>query len=152
MIKINSVRNSMLILVFCFLCSNVIGQDMGALKIKDIKVVIDNKEINTADISYPFEWNKDSKEYLLYAGNNLSIVAKYKITTYKSSRSSLKNSALNVTIRYYTVMNEKKSKRRSEKIFYLDQKREFNVDELFTFKDGYNTSSVKLTYTAELTE
>lgn len=152
MIRINSVRNSMLVLVFCLLCSNVIGQNLGSLKIKDIKVVIDNKEINTADISYPFEWNKDSKEYLLYAGNNLSIVAKYKITTYKSSRSSLKNSALNVIIRYYTVMNEKKSKRRSEKIFYLDQKREFNVDELFTFKDGYNASSVKLTYTAELTE
>jgi hypothetical protein len=152
MIKINPVRNSMLILFFCFLFTSVVGQNMGSLKIKDIRVVIDNKEMNSADISYPFEWNKDSKEYLLYAGDNLSIVAKYKITTYKSSRSSLKNSALNVIIRYYTVMDEKKSKRRSEKIFYLDQKREFNVDELFTFKNDYNTSSVKLTYTAELIE
>ena len=151
MITTNPARVSRLLLIGFFLITKMgNAQTTGSLKIQNIKLTIDGKEVTSPDLTLPFEWSKDSKEYQLYTGDQLSIMAKYRISTHKSSRSSVKNSALNVIINYYVTMGEEKDKRRSEKIFYLDQARQFNVEDLFTIKKGYDNSIIKLNYTAAL--
>ncbi|MEO6169191.1 MAG: hypothetical protein ABIO46_03745 [Chitinophagales bacterium] len=49
-------------------------------------------------------------------------------------------------------MNDKKDRRRSEKIFYPHQERRFLVEELLVFKDGFNNSNITLSYTGVLSQ
>ncbi|HUM45782.1 MAG TPA: hypothetical protein PLD84_02565 [Chitinophagales bacterium] len=152
MIKAISAISTLFLLSLLLFSAAGYAQTTGTLKIQNIRLVIDGKETTSPDLTLPFEWSKDSQEFPLYKNDQFSIVAKYRLSTHKSPRSSLKSSALNVIINYYMVMNGDKDKRRSEKIFYLDQERQFNVEELFVFKEGFNNSNVKLSYTGVLSQ
>jgi hypothetical protein len=89
---------------------------------------------------------ENNKDNILYNDPKLNIIAKYKIQSYNSKRSSTKSTGVKVTITYYSNYGEEKDKRTFEKVFYLDQDRKIDVKEVFVYKNGLQPITLTLTY------
>ncbi len=74
-----------------------------------------------------------------------------KVSTHKSPRSSVKDSAVNLIMELDLLENgKKKDNRRVEKIFYMDQKRTTTFSEKFVIKKGIDVRTIAVKFDAEI--
>lgn len=91
-----------------------------------------------------------TEETILFAGNDLEIKAHFKVSTHKSPRSSVKDSAVNLEMTLYLYAAGKKDKRRVDKIYYMDQDRSSAFKETFIIKNGIDIRKIEVSFAAQI--
>jgi phospholipase/lecithinase/hemolysin len=88
------------------------------------------------DVSAMIKGAEGSDRVMIFAGQDISLESRVKVSTQNVKRSSLKSSAVNAIFEIDLKVNGKKDNRRVEKIYYMDQERHSHFKEKFVFKDG----------------
>lgn len=83
---------------------------------------------------------------VLLSAGDVTVKVRAKVKTHSSPRSSLKDSAVNLTLDLFTQAGKGKDSKRVEKIFYLDQSRSGSVTQRFNFKNGLDMRPLTLSF------
>lgn len=116
--------------------------------ISKMRIIIAKKDTIQGNNTQVILKNKSSKEeVILFNNSNLKITATYKVYTNEGvRRSNLKKSAVNVEVNYTFFYNGKKNKIKTERIFYLDDDRKFEEEQMAVFKEGINNKLIQIKY------
>jgi hypothetical protein len=111
-------------------------------------VVVKNQTDSVMGVPFNIYLKDDTKnrENILINSEKLNIKANFAIASNNNKRSSTKSGSVRVTVTYYSFFNEKKDKRKTEYIFYLNNERKFEVKETFVFGNGLKATQYTLTY------
>jgi hypothetical protein len=115
-------------------------------------ITITEKEMvtNINDATLQLNGDEGAKRQVIYVGNDTEVKMRAKVTTYNVRRSSLKDSAVNLTFEIDMNAGKDHDNKRVEKIFYLDQSRTGKVTERFNFKDGITVRGITLKFDVEI--
>jgi hypothetical protein len=105
---------------------------------------------NINDVTLPLNGDEGSKRQVIYMGGNTEVKMRAKVTTHNVRRSSLKDSAVNITFEIDVNAGKDHDNKRVEKVFYLDQSRKGTVTERFNFKDGITMRGITLKFDVEI--
>jgi len=121
--------------------------------VKISNVTITEKEAVSPgkDVTTALNGSEGSEKVVLFTDGPLAVRTWFKVTTHKSPRSSLKDSAVNLVMELDLLENgKKKDNRRVEKIFYMDQKRSTTFTEKFVIKKGIDVRTITVKFDAEI--
>ena len=128
----------------------LIGTAQTVVILEDV-VIQDQENTYTAEgRTITLDKAEGSEETILFAGNDLEVKAHFKVSTHKSPRSSMKDSAVNLEMTLYLYAAGKKDKRRVDKIYYMDQERSSTFKETFVIKNGIDIRKIEVSFAAQL--
>lgn len=115
-------------------------------------VAITEKEVVTSgsDATLRMKNAEGVERQVIYDRDGVKVNVKAKVTTHNVRRSSLKDSAVNLTFEIDMDINKDHDNKRVEKIFYLDQSRTGKVTQRFNFKNGITMRGITLTFDVEI--
>ncbi|MEZ4808489.1 MAG: hypothetical protein R2815_13580 [Flavobacteriales bacterium] len=105
-------------------------------KISNVTITEKEQVTNGMDVTAAIKGSEGSDRVVIYAGQDMTLKSKVKVTTQNVRRSSLKSSAVNAIFEIDLTVDGKKDNRRIEKIYYMDQERKSTFKEKFVFKNG----------------
>ncbi len=88
------------------------------------------------DVSAMIKGAEGSDRVVIFAGQDVTLESRVKVSTQNVKRSSVKSSAVNAIFEIDLRVDGKKDNRRVEKIYYMDQERRSHFKEKFVFKEG----------------
>lgn len=143
----------------CFLFAIIIvsfsihAQGMRQLSFDDIKVEMKGVVLEGIKGIHPFAEGKNCGPYQFFQSDSLKISVKYKLVSNSSRRSSIKDSAIKLKMEYFIDYKGMATTKKSEKIYFLDDKQQFTEKEVFSFQSGrYANTVVRLSYSGKLSD
>ena len=128
----------------------LVGTAQTVVILEDV-VIQDQENTYTAEgRTITLDKAEGSEETILFAGNDLEVKAHFKVSTHKSPRSSMKDSAVNLEMTLYLYAAGKKDKRRVDKIYYMDQERSSTFKETFVIKNGIDIRKIEVSFAAQI--
>ena len=128
----------------------LVGTAQTVVILEDV-VIQDQENTYTAEgRTITLDKAEGSEETILFAGNDLEVKAHFKVSTHKSPRSSMKDSAVNLEMTLYLYAAGKKDKRRVDKIYYMDQERSSTFKETFVIKNGIDIRKIEVSFAARI--
>lgn len=122
-------------------------------RVRITNLTITEKEVATpgAEASAQLNGAEGSERVVLFSDGAFSLRTWFKVSTHKSPRSSLKDSAVNLIMELDLLENgKKKDNRRVEKIFYMDQSRTTTFNEKFVIKKGIDVRTIQVKFDATI--
>ena len=121
------------------------------VKISNVSVTEKEAVAQGKDVSTALNGSEGSEKITLFTDGPMAVRTWFKITTHKSPRSSLKDSAVNLIMELDLLENgKKKDNRRVMKIFYMDQKRSTTFTEKFVIKNGIDVRTITVMFDAQI--
>lgn len=105
-------------------------------KISNVTITEKDQVQNGMDVSAMIKGAEGSDRVAVFAGQDVTLESRVKVSTQSVKRSSLKSSAVNAIFEIDLKVDGKKDNRRVEKIYYMDQERKSHFKEKFVFKNG----------------
>ncbi len=105
-------------------------------KISNVTITENEKVQNGMDVTAMIKGAEGSDRVVIFAGQEVTLESRVKVSTQNVKRSSLKSSAVNAIFEIDLKVDGKKDNRRVEKIYYMDQERKSHFKEKFVFKNG----------------
>jgi hypothetical protein len=136
-----------------FIVLSAPAQSMRQLYFDQVKVEVKGTTVNGLVGAYPFAEGKVSGPYQLFQSDSLKISVKYKMVSNSSRRSSVMDSGIKLKIEYYVDYMGMTTTKKSEKMYFLDDRQQFSEKDVFTFQSGRFASSViRLSYNGRFSE
>lgn len=132
-------------LSFCAL-----AQKTAVIRVNEVLVKINGLQETGGPVSIPVEVNDRSAAQTLFSNGELVIKASYKLADLKSNRSDNKAAGIRFRITYTCTYKGKKTERKVERFFFLNDERKFEEKDVFVFSSGINNTKVELRYTGQL--
>ena len=112
----------------------------------EVRAMEPQDSLHGNDVTIQLNRAEGKDNTLLLAAGDVNVKVRAKVKTHSSPRSSLKDSAVNLTLDLFTQAGNRKDKKRVEKIFYLDQSRSGTVTQRFNFKNGLDMRPLTLSF------
>jgi hypothetical protein len=139
------------ILLSLFLLAGTLLQSQTIVKISNVTITEKENLTNGTDVTTALHGAEGSERVMLFTDGPTTIRTWFKVSTHKSPRSSIKDSAVNLIMELDLLENgKKKDNRRVEKIFYMDQARSTTFSEEFVIKSGINVRVLKVKFDAAI--
>ena len=116
----------------------------------DVRALDRNDSLHGTDATIQLNKAEGSDNAVLMTAGDVIVKVTAKVTTHKSPRSSLKDSAVNLDLDITMKAGKEKDTKHVEKIFYMDQKRRGTVTQRFNFKNGINMRTITLTFNVSI--
>ncbi len=126
------------------------AQKFAKVKINEVTVKINGQEFKGGAVTIPVEISDKSEPHILYSGNGVKISATYKLMDMKSGRSDHKETGIRFKIKYRCEYTGKTENRLVERMFFLNDKREFDEKDYFAFNDKIKSTRIEFKYTGRL--
>ncbi|MCC7501103.1 MAG: hypothetical protein IT229_01145 [Flavobacteriales bacterium] len=121
------------------------------VKITNVTITSQEQETKGANATSVLNGSEGSERITLFTDGAYAVRTWMKVSTHKSPRSSVKDSAVNLIMELDLLENgKKKDNRRVEKIFYMDQKRTTTFSEKFVIKKGIDVRTIAVKFDAEI--
>lgn len=98
------------------------------------------------DVTIQLNHAEGKDNTVILTAGDVNVKVRAKVKTHSSPRSSLKDSAVNLTLDLSVQAGKGQDNKRVEKIFYLDQSRSGIVTQRFNFKNGLDMRSITLSF------
>ena len=129
------------------------SQNKVSLALSNISVNLDGNQFQGEDQKFPFQYGRSTPDQVVYSKDGTVIIASFKLTSPKTSRSELKNSSVNLNVNYKVEYAGSKRTKSAEHIYYFDANRQFESQETFSFKlNNYSVKVVKFSFKAQIIE
>ncbi len=102
------------------------------------------------DVTAMIKGAEGSDRVVIFAGQDIILESRVKVSTQNVKRSSLKSSAVNAIFEIDLKVDGKKDNRRVEKIYYMDQERTSHFKEKFVFKNGNQVRVITVEFDGNL--
>jgi len=102
------------------------------------------------DVSAVINGAEGSDRVVIFAGQDITLESRVKVSTQNVERSSLKSSAVNAIFEIDLKVDGQKDNRRVEKIYYMDQERKSSFAEKFVFKNGNKVRVITVSFEGSL--
>lgn len=102
------------------------------------------------DVTAMIKGAEGSDRVVIFAGQDITLESRVKVSTQNVKRSSLKSSAVNAIFEIDLKVDGKKDNRRVEKIYYMDQERTSHFKEKFVFKNGNQVRVITVEFDGNL--
>ena len=102
------------------------------------------------DVTIQLNRAEGKENTVILSAGDVNVKVRAKVKTHSSPRSSLKDSAVNLTLDLTVQAGKGKDNKRVEKIFYLDQSRSGVVTQRFNFKNGLDMRSITLSFNVSI--
>lgn len=112
----------------------------------EVRALDRQDSIQGTDATIQLNRAEGKDDTVILSAGDVTVKVRAKVKTHSSPRSSLKDSAVNLTLDLFTQAGKEKDKKRVEKIFYLDQSRTGTVTQRFNFKNGLDMRSITLSF------
>lgn len=119
-------------------------------RITNVTITEQDQVVQGMDATAEIKGAEGSDHVVIYAGQNMELRSKVKVTTQNVRRSSLKSSAVNAIFEIDLKVDGKKDNRRVEKIYYMDQDRGSSFKEKFVFKNGNKVRVITVAFEGRL--
>jgi hypothetical protein len=119
-------------------------------RISNVTITEKESTVNGLDVTAEIKGSEGSDRVVMYAGQDMELRSKVKVSTQNVARSSLKSSAVNAIFEIDLVVDGKKGNRRVEKIYYMDQERASKFSEKFVFKNGNQVRVITVAFEGRL--
>lgn len=118
--------------------------------ITGVTITENEQVVNGQDVTAEIRGAEGSDRVVIFAGQDMELRTKVKITTQNVRRSSLKSSAVNAIFEIDLKVDGRKDNRRVEKIYYMDQDRTSSFQERFVFKNGNKVRVITVAFQGRL--
>lgn len=117
------------------------------LQLSDI-VLTDKKgnSTNGHPMTILLEDGKSNPDNILISTSGITIIAKFKVSSIHSRRSSTKSGSIRLEVKYQSILGDKKDNRTAEYIYYIDDERQLEAKEMFVFNNGLSPIQYTLTF------
>ena len=115
-----------------------------------IEVKVNGKSRIGNGMTIPMSIDRETEAYTIYADNEMTITAEYKLVVYHSGRSESKNGGLKLHVHYKIRFNDSKRSTHVEHIFINTDNRTFNEKVNFNIANGMNNLKIQLLYKGTL--
>ena len=135
--------------LFILLCSLLMSSSTWAqtrIIFSEVRALDRQDSIQGTDATIQLNRAEGKDDTVILSAGDVTVKVRAKVKTHSSPRSSLKDSAVNLTLDLFTQAGKGKDKKRVEKIFYLDQSRTGTVTQRFNFKNGLDMRSITLSF------
>jgi len=119
-------------------------------KISNVSITEKDQVQNGMDVTAMIKGAEGSDRVVIYAGQDITLESRVKVSTQNVKRSSLKSSAVNAIFEIDLKVDGKKDNRRVEKIYYMDQERKSSFKEKFVFKNGNQVRVITVSFDGRL--
>ncbi|MBL7951149.1 MAG: hypothetical protein JNM62_05470 [Flavobacteriales bacterium] len=119
-------------------------------KISNVTITEKEQVRNGMDVSAMIKGAEGSDRVVIFAGQDMTLESRVKVSTQNVKRSSLKSSAVNAMFEIDLNVDGKKDNRRVEKIYYMDQERKSHFKEKFIFKNGNQVRVITVEFDGSL--
>jgi hypothetical protein len=119
-------------------------------KISNVTITEKEQSQNGMDVTAMIKGAEGSDHVVIFAGQDMELKSRVKVSTQNVKRSSLKSSAVNAIFEIDLKVNGQKDNRRVEKIYYMDQERKSHFKEKFVFKNGNQVRVVTVEFDGSL--
>ena len=127
-----------------FLASSSFAQTK--INFSDVRALDRQDSLHGTDATIQLNKAEGSDNAFLMHAGDMIVKVTAKVSTHKSPRSSLKDSAVNLDLDITMNAGNQKDTKHVEKIFYMDQKRSGTVTQKFNFKNGIDMRTITLTF------
>src|SRR5690606_36375063 len=113
--------------------------------------VLENGETKTGpDVTVSLKGDEGRKGIVIYADQDMEIRGSFKVKSHNVARSSVKNSAVYLTMVLKLKTGGKVDQREVMKTFYMEDKRDATFKEKFVVKRGIDTRIVEVSFNGEI--
>ena len=119
-------------------------------RLSNIKITEKESSIAAQDVTAEIKGAEGSDRVMVYAGQNIELRSRVKVSTQNVRRSSIKSSAVNAIFEIDLDVDGKHDNRRVEKIYYMDQERKSHFSEKFVFKNGNQVRVITVEFDGSL--
>lgn len=116
----------------------------------EVRALDRQDSLHGKDVTIQLNRAEGKDNTVILSAGDVNVKVRAKVKTHSSRRSSLKDSAVNLTLDLSVQAGKGKDNKRVEKIFYLDQSRSGVVTQRFNFKSGLNMRSVTLSFNVSI--
>jgi phospholipase/lecithinase/hemolysin len=138
------------ILLSALLLSIGFAQAQTIYKISNVTITENQQVVNGMDVSAVIKGSEGSDRVVIYAGQDMTLESKVKVSTQNVKRSSVKSSAVNAIFEINLKVAGDKDNRRVEKVYYMDQERKSHFKEKFVFKEGNKVRVITVEFDGSL--
>ena len=138
------------ILLSALLLSIGFAQAQTIYKISNVTITENQQVVNGMDVSAVIKGSEGSDRVVIYAGQDMTLESKVKVSTQNVKRSSVKSSAVNAIFEISLKVAGDKDNRRVEKVYYMDQERKSHFKEKFVFKEGNKVRVITVEFDGSL--
>ena len=139
-------------LILFLLLSPLFVDAQTTLKITNIQVIENSsgEAITAPDVTVSLKNDEGRKGIVLYSGSDMEVKGFFKVKSHNVARSSVKNSAVYLSMNLKLKTGGKTDSREMMKTFYMDDKRSTEFKEKFVLKRGIDTRIVEVRFTGEI--
>jgi hypothetical protein len=119
-------------------------------RITNVTITEQDRVVHGLDATAAIKGAEGSDRVVIFAGQDMELRTKVKITTQNVRRSSVKSSAVNAIFEIDLKVDGRKDNRRVEKIYYMDQDRTSSFQERFVFKNGNKVRVITVAFQGRL--
>lgn len=147
------MKRIILLLNLLVLSAGLIYAQSGTISIDSITVKAGEQIINPEPVNFPFKYGSWSPKITMVNEGGTVIQASFRLNSPRTGRSEIKNSSVELNVKYEVGHAGTKRVKEAEHIYYLDAERAFNSEETFSFKpDKYTVKVVRLSFRAKISE
>lgn len=142
----------LLFVVACFLTVTSAAFAQQTLFFSDIALKAGDTELRADDLKIPFSYGKWTPPTLIIGKDGSSVQAAFKFSSVSSARSELKNSGIELQVRYVVKDKGQSREKTTRYVYYLDDARSFKSSETFSFKNGYDVRVLRFSFSGKIAE
>jgi hypothetical protein len=136
-------------ILFLFL-SPFLLQAQTTLRITDVQVTEKENTRQGTNVSVDLRGDQGRKGIVLFADQDTEIKGFFKVKSHNVARSSMKSSAVYLTMNLRLRTGGKTDQREVMKTFYMEDSRSAEFKEKFVIKRGIDTRVITVTFRGEL--
>jgi hypothetical protein len=146
------MKKYFLVLFIALAGFGLFAQKYAKIRVNEVIVKMNGQEFKGEGVTIPVEVSDKTPAHVLFSGNGVKITVAYKLMDMKSGRSDHKETGIRFKIKYKCEYNGKTENRMVERMFFLNDKREFDEKDYFAFNDKIKTTKIEFRYTGILEE
>lgn len=150
--KNNTMQKIMFVLLAACIGLGAQAQKFAKIQVNEVKVKIGEQQFTGEAVTIPLELRDKTSPVTLFANADVKITATYKLIDMKSGRSDHMASGIRFKIVYDCVYKGKKQNRKVERMFFLNDKREFEEKDYFVINDKIKNTKIEIKYTGVMEE
>jgi hypothetical protein len=147
---VSILRNLFSVAIVVILASSATQAQPFSLKLSAVEVRANGTSLPGKPQEVSLEMKQKSTPVTLLNQNGTTVMAVFRVSRLKSRVSEHKNSGVRMVVHYTCQQNGKTRKNRQEKIFWLEDSRQFEEEVLFNFQEGISNKPVVLAYSGAL--
>lgn len=142
-----------LFLLLALCCAgSILAQRFARVQVNEVTVKSGERTFTGGAVSIPLELRDKTPAVTLFSNEEITLTVRYKLIDMKSGRSDNKASGIRFKIEYSCTYKGKTEKRQVERMFFINDKRQFDEKDAFVFNNKISNTKIAFSYTGTLEE